>query len=154
MLEFIFFSAKENCMSFLCCPRMFYLYLSISCVSSWGVSSAGSVLVSNMPMVMLSLLWTLDGAPVAYLTPPSWCTAEGAVLVDPGGDPIRYDLVVGCHFTVNAAVRTTSQSLSGSNTWPLRLTWNPSARLPIFFELWGHPPSDAALTPAISLITE
>ena len=28
----------------------------------------------------------LDDAPVACLTPPSWCTAEGAVLVDPGGD--------------------------------------------------------------------
>ena len=28
----------------------------------------------------------LDSAPVAYLTPKSWCTAEGAILVDPGGD--------------------------------------------------------------------
>ena len=36
-------------------------------------------------MVMLSLPRIFDNAPVAYLTPPSWCTAEGAVLVDPGG---------------------------------------------------------------------
>ena len=27
-----------------------------------------------------------DDAPVACLTPPSWCTAEGAVLADPGDD--------------------------------------------------------------------
>ena len=37
-------------------------------------------------MVMLSLPRIFDDAPVAQLTPPSWCTAEGAVLVDPGGD--------------------------------------------------------------------
>ena len=42
-------------------------------------------------MVMLSLPRIFDGAPVAYLTPPSWCTAEGAVLVDPGGD--RFSMV-------------------------------------------------------------
>ena len=37
-------------------------------------------------MVMLSLPGILDDAPVALLTPPSWCTAEGAVLADPGDD--------------------------------------------------------------------
>ena len=37
-------------------------------------------------MVMMSLPRIFDDAPVAYLTPPSWCTEEGAVLVDPGGD--------------------------------------------------------------------
>ena len=39
-----------------------------------------------MPMVMLSLPRIFDDAPVACLTPLSWCTAEGAVLVNPGGD--------------------------------------------------------------------
>ena len=65
---------------------MFHLYLSISCVSSWSFPAAVSVLVFHMPMVMLSLPQMFDDAPVAYLTPPSWCTAEGAVLVDPSGD--------------------------------------------------------------------
>ena len=37
-------------------------------------------------MVMLSLPRIFDDTLVAHLTPPSWCTAEGAVLVDPGGD--------------------------------------------------------------------
>ena len=37
-------------------------------------------------MVVLSLPRIFDDAPVACLTPPSWCMAEGAVLVDPGGD--------------------------------------------------------------------
>ena len=65
---------------------MFHLYLSISCVSSLSFPAALSVLVFQVPMVMLSLLRILDDAPVAHLTPPSWCTLEGAVLVDPGGD--------------------------------------------------------------------
>ena len=37
-------------------------------------------------MVMLFLPQIFDDAPVAYLTPMSWYAAEGAVLVDPGGD--------------------------------------------------------------------
>ena len=65
--------------------RMFSLYLSISCVSSWSFPAALSVLVFQVPMVMLSLPRIFDDAPVAYLTPPSWCPAEGTVLVDPGG---------------------------------------------------------------------
>ena len=65
---------------------MFHLYLSISCVSSWSFPAAPSVLVFHVPMVMLSLPQIFDDAPVAYVTPPSWCMAEGAVLVDPGGD--------------------------------------------------------------------
>ena len=47
-----------------------------------------SVLVFQVPMVMLSLPRIFDDAPVAHLTPPFWCTAEGAVLVDPGGDRV------------------------------------------------------------------
>ena len=35
---------------------------------------------------MLSLPRIFDDAPVAHLTPPSWCMAEGVVLFDPGGD--------------------------------------------------------------------
>ena len=63
-------------------PRMFHLYLSISCVNSWSFPAALTVLVFHVPMVMLSLPRIFDDALVAYLTPPSWCTAEGAVLVD------------------------------------------------------------------------
>ena len=44
------------------------------------------VLVFQVLMVMLSLPRIFDDALVAYLTPLSWCAAEGAVLVDPGGD--------------------------------------------------------------------
>ena len=67
-------------------PRMFHLYLSISCVSSWSFPAALSVLVFQVPMVMLSLPQIFADAPVAYLTPPSWCTMKGAILVDLGGD--------------------------------------------------------------------
>ena len=45
-----------------------------------------------------------------------------------------------------------SPSFSRSNTWPLSSSWNPSAHLAIVFELLGHPPSDAVLTPATSSI--
>ena len=65
---------------------MLHLYLSISCVSSWSFPAVLSVLVFHVPMVVLSLPRIFDDAPVAYLTPPSWCTAEGAVLVDRSGD--------------------------------------------------------------------
>ena len=51
-----------------------------------------------MPMVMLSLSRTFDDAPVAYMTPPSWCAAEGAALVDPGGDR-------GCLFSSHGGSR-------------------------------------------------
>ena len=54
-------------------PKMFHLYLSISCVSSWGGPAALIALVFHVPI--------FDDAPVE-----SGCTAEGAVLVDPGGD--------------------------------------------------------------------
>ena len=37
-------------------------------------------------MVLLSLPKIFDDAQVAYFTLPSWCMAEGTVLVDPGGD--------------------------------------------------------------------
>ena len=77
-------------------PRMFHLYLSFSFVSSWSFLAALSVLVFHVHMVMLPLLRIFDDAPVAYFTSPSWCTAEGAVLVDPGGDrPVWY----GCLFS-------------------------------------------------------
>ena len=65
---------------------MFHLYLSISFVSFWSFPAALCVLVFLVPMVILSLPRIFDDAPVTYLTPPSSCTAEGAVLVDPGGD--------------------------------------------------------------------
>ena len=65
---------------------MFHLYLSISCVSTWSFPAARSFLVFHVPMEMLPIPRIFDDAPVAYLTSPSWCTAEDAVLVDPGGD--------------------------------------------------------------------
>ena len=46
-----------------------------------------------------------------------------------------------------------SPSLSKSTTWPLSSSWNPSAQLALFFELWRYPPSDAVLTSAISPVT-
>ena len=65
---------------------MFHLYLSILCVSSWSFRAALSVLVFHVPMVMLSLPQIFDDAPVAYLTPLSWCMMEGVVLVVRDGD--------------------------------------------------------------------
>ena len=69
--------------------------------------------------------------------------------------PIWYDLVVGCYFTVTQGKGTTwqSQSLSRLNTWLLSSSWNPSTHLAIVSELWGHLPTDAMLTPAITHIT-
>ena len=49
--------------------------------------AALSALLFHVPMMILSLPRIFDDAPVACLTPPSCCTAEGAVLVDPSGDP-------------------------------------------------------------------
>ena len=99
MLIFILFSTEENLVSFLCC--CFAKVFSISFHRSQGCSICTcpfhvlvpgvslqlfSVLVFHVPMVMLSLPQIFDDAPVAYLTPPSWCMAEGAVLVDTGGN--------------------------------------------------------------------
>ena len=94
-LVFILFSTKENLVSFLSCyfaifhlilqsPRMFHLYLSISC--SWSFLSVLRILVVHVLMVTLSLPRIVDDAPVACLTPPSWCREEGAAIVNPGGD--------------------------------------------------------------------
>ena len=66
-------------------PRKFHLYLSTSCVSSWSFPAAPSVLVFHVPIMMLSFPWIFDDASVTYLTSPSWCTAEGALLVDLDG---------------------------------------------------------------------
>ena len=118
------------------------MYLWISCVSSFSFPAAFGVLVFHVPLVMLSLPRILDGAPVAYSTPPPWCTAEGAVLVS-------------CHFMETHGQGTTWRSpfLSRSNTWPLGSSWNLSAHLTVLCEPWRHPPSDVLLTPAILSIT-
>ena len=77
---------------------MFHLYLSISCVSSLSFPAALSVFVFQVPMVMLALSRIFDDAPVAYLTPPSWCTVEGEVLVDLAvTDPVWYVCVLSSH---------------------------------------------------------
>ena len=68
---------------------MFYLYLSISCLSSLSFPAALGILMFHVPMVIFSLPRIFDDAPVAYLTPPLWCLAESTVLVDPGGDRTR-----------------------------------------------------------------
>ena len=86
VVAFPFFSAVKT---FLCCsftsesPRMFHLYLSILCVSSWSLPAVLSVLMFHVPMVMLPLPQILDSAPVACLTPLSWCMVQGKDLVDP-----------------------------------------------------------------------
>ena len=67
-------------------PRMLHLCLSVSCISSWSFPAALSVFVSHVPMMMFSFPRIFDDAPVTCLKPPSWCTAEGAVLVDLVGD--------------------------------------------------------------------
>ena len=89
------FHWRKPCVFLCCCftkalPFHFteskdvHLYLSITCVSSWCFPAALSVLVFLVPMVMsLPRIW--DGALVACLTPPSWCTAEGVILVNLGG---------------------------------------------------------------------
>ena len=65
---------------------MFHLYLSISSVSSWSFPAALIVLGFHVLMVMLSLPRIFNNAPVACLTPPPWCTEEGAVPLNPGGN--------------------------------------------------------------------
>ena len=121
-------------------PRLFHLYLSTFCVSSWSFPAAFSVLVFHVPMVMLYLPQIHDDAPVAYLAPSSWCTAEGAVLVNPSGDwPGMEWLLVVTIWWVKGKVQP-------DGAHPL---WNPSAHLTLVFELWGYPPSDAVSTPAI-----
>ena len=95
MLMFIVYSTEENLVSFLCCcfPKVLPSHFTeskdvprISRVSSWSFPAALSALLFHVPIVMLSLPQIFDYGHVAYLTPPCWCTAEGAVLVDPGGD--------------------------------------------------------------------
>ena len=70
-------------------PKMFHLYLSNSCVSFWSFPAALSVFVLHVPMVMLSLPWISDDAPVASLTSPYWCTA------------IRYGMAACFHHMVS-----------------------------------------------------
>ena len=99
MLKFIFFSTEENLplllfhqkssISFSQSPRTFHLYLSISCVSSWRFPAAVShnlVSFCSMCQWWCCLPQIFDGAPVACLTPPSWCTADSSILVNPGGE--------------------------------------------------------------------
>ena len=68
MLVFILFSSEESSVVvspkffqlISQSPRMFHMYLSISCVSSWSFPAALSVLVFHVPMVMLSLPRVFD----------------------------------------------------------------------------------------------
>ena len=95
MFVSILFSTDENPLFFLCCcfakvlPSPFTESSDVPSVPVHFVCqfldfpAAGSVLVFQVPMVKLSLPRFFDDAPAACLTPSSWCTAEGAVLVDP-----------------------------------------------------------------------
>ena len=108
MLVFILFFTEENLVFFLCCclpkffhlisqsPRMFHLYLSISCVSSWSFSAALSVLVFHVLKVQLSLPRIFDGAPVAYLTPPSCVRRKARSLLTRAA---TYPVFYGCLFS-------------------------------------------------------
>ena len=87
-------------------PKMFHQYLSSSCASSWRSPAAPSVSVFHVLLVM-SLPRILDGAPVACLTPPSWCTAEGAVLVNPGSDRFGRVWLLSCHVDSSARYNLT-----------------------------------------------
>ena len=92
-------------------PRVFHLYLSILCVSSWSFPAAFSVLVFHVPMVMLSLPQIFDDAPVAYLTSilaygrrhgPCW----------PGRRPTWYGMVACFHHMVSHRQNTIWRSPS------------------------------------------
>ena len=76
-------------------PRMFFLYLSILCVSSRSFSAALSVLVFNVPMVMLSFPRIFDDAPIACLTPPVLMYGGRRGPCDPGRRLIRYGMSAG-----------------------------------------------------------
>ena len=135
---------------------MFHLYLSISCVSSWSFPAGLSVLLFQLPLVMLSLPRIFDDAPVAYLTPPSRWTVEGVVLVDTGGDwPGMVWLLVVIAWWVLGKVQPDGAHPSqgrGRGRWIHHGTLPPI--WPLVFVFWRYPPSDAVLTPAISSITE
>ena len=73
----------------------------------------------HVPIVMLSLSRIFDDTPVAYLTPLSWCTAEGAVLVDKGG--YRSGMVWLCSLQVEHVA--------------VELVVDPSAHLALVFEV-------------------
>ena len=135
-------------------PRMFHLYLSISCVSSWSFPAAVSVIVFHVPMLMLSLPWRIfDDAPVAYLTPPSWYMAEGTILVDLSGDRsgMVWLLVLITWWVMGKIQHDRAHPSPRWTHWTTG--WNPSAHLALFFTLWKYPPSYAVTTPAISPIT-
>ena len=83
MLVFILFSTEENLVSFLCCcfAKVLPSHSTESkdvppvpdhiVVSSPSFAATLSVLVFQVPMVMLSLPRIFDDVPVAHLTPPS-----------------------------------------------------------------------------------
>ena len=133
---------------------MFHLYLLISCVSSWSFPAALSVLVFLVPMVMLSLPRIFDDAQVVYLTPPSWCTAEGAVLVNLGGD---WCSMVRLHVSSFGESRA-KYNLTGPiplqvEHVTVELIVEPFRPFALFFQVCRYPSSDVVVTPAISPIT-
>ena len=120
-------------------PRMFHLYLSISCVSSWSFPTALSVLrllVFHVPYDVVSStnLW--------------WCTSN-----------ILYTFILVCsgkHGMVLAKYNLTEPI-------PLQVDhvavefivqpFCPSGPFLLTMIVWRYPPSDAVLTPAILPIT-
>ena len=136
-------------------PRVFHLYLPISCVSSWSFLSALSVLVFQVPMVMLFLPWIFDDAPVVYLTPWSWCMVKGMVLVDPGSNQSGMVwLCVVIAWWVFGKVQPGGAHPSPGWTcsrWIHCGTLPPIWPFSVYYE--DNPPSDALWTPAILPIT-
>ena len=74
-------------------PTTCHVYLSNSWVSSCSFPVWASVLTFHVPMLMYSLprIFFPEAPPVAYLSPPPWCSTEGAVLVSPGDDRAGID---------------------------------------------------------------
>ena len=118
-------------------------YLSISCVSSSSFPDVLSVLTFHVPTLMLFLVRSLFGPPVAYLSPPPWCAVEGAVLVDPGDDRAGMGWMVVVIHAVCLGQKSMAepvplhagpQPISSNiwwlalvaDTWPLSSSWNPS----------------------------
>ena len=68
-------------------PKMFQRYLVVYSSKLHAIRKVPRFQVPIMILFLASTLLVVT--PVAYFSPPSWCAAEGAVLVDPGDDRSR-----------------------------------------------------------------
>ena len=114
-------------------PRMFHLYLSILCVSSWSFPVALSALVFHVrclfhESLMMHQKHTLHRRPGVQRKARSLLTRAAT-------DPVWYGCLFSSHGEPRAKYNLTETSLSKSNTWLLSSSWNPSAHQALFFEL-------------------